>query len=351
MQNYRARTLIVGSSGKQKQTVNFITQPIKSETTTGTVPPSYLQRFAQVFSEPTSLPPKRGALDFRLSLTGTPGPSREIPIKNPRSKKAIKDARQDFEAKGFIRRIANPTVNPCSAFVVIDKASDGRGAEKARVVFDFVKLNAVTDVLPSVLPRILDLLRIVCKAKHFSKMDIRAGFHNLRMHDDSIKHTAVVFPGEGIFEWLVMPFGLAGAHGAMQALMREVLGDLIEAGGVAVYLDDILVYGHTQQEHDALLEAVLTRLTKEGLHLKASKCALNQTIVDFLGHRLSNGTFSPLVSNVQGLLDFSLPSTVQQWQRFHGMANFYRLHIPRFSDIMRPIASIMGNFIPKQPID
>src|SRR5690606_26484993 len=109
-----------------------------------------------------------------------------------------------------------------------------------------------------------------------------------------------------------------------------------------VYLDDILVHASTQEEHDRLLLAVLETLEKNDFHLKATKCAFGMTTVDFLGHTISQHAIKPMISNVQGILDFPLPSTVQQWQRFHGMMNFYRLHIARFADILRPVAMIMG---------
>ena len=347
--SFTKRELAIGPP-RARRTIHAITRenpaspalPTKVETTTGTVPTEYLNRFPALFAEPISLPPRRPGIDMTLHLTGKPPVSREIRMKNPRFTAHLNTEVAKLQAAGFIRPAPNPQVNPCSAFIVIDHASDGRGKEKLRVVYDYVKLNAVTDVLPAVLPRILDLLRSCCASRHFSKMDIRAGFHNLRMAEDSIPLTACLFPGLGIYEWLVMPFGLAGAPGAMQALMRHILGDLEKTHGVIIYLDDILVHAETQEKHDATLELVLRRLEKHAFHLKPEKCALNQTMVDFLGHRLRHGTYEPMVSNVAGILEFPLPNSVNGWQRFHGMCNFYRLHIPRFSDILRPIAAVLG---------
>ena len=173
-------------------------------------------------------------------------------------------------------------------------------------------------------------------------MDIRSGFHNLRMHKDSIKYTACDFPGQGIYEWLVMPFGLSNAPGAMQSLMRYLLGNLERNNNVILYLDDILVHSKIEQEHDEILEKVLSTLEENNIHLKPSKCAIKQKEIDFLGFHLSNQTYSPMTSTLEGISNYPLPSNIKQWQRFHGMINFYRLHYPRFSDDTRPISSILG---------
>ena len=148
------------------------------------------------------------------------------------------------------------------------------------------------------------------------------------MHPDSIESTAFYFPGLGTYIWKVLPFGIVGAPGAMEALMRHILARELESEGIEVYLDDILVHSTTREKHDALLEAVLRRLEEHGFHLKAAKCAIPCSEVDFLGYRIRGGSYHPMHSNVQGIIDFAFPMTVKAWQRFHGMVNFYRLHIP-----------------------
>ena len=171
-------------------------------------------------------------------------------------------------------------------------------------------------------------------------MDLRAGFHNLRMHPDSIESTAFYFPGLGTYVWKVLPFGIAGAPGVMEALMRHILAKELENDGIEVYLDDILVHARMKEEHDALPNDVLQRLEDQNFHLKAAKCAIQCTEVDFLGYRIRGGSYHPMHSNIQGIIDYSWPTTVKAWQRFHGMVNFYRLHVPRLSDIMTPVTSL-----------
>ena len=316
-------------------------------TTTGTVDPLYLQRYAKLFSEPTALPPARSGVDYELRLSGKREPSPEIAVKDPEATAFIREQCDDLLKKGFIEARPSPKVPPAAAFVVFDKNSDSWGAStnprgKPRVVYDYRKLNAVSELLPPLLPCILDVVRRIAGSRFFSKMDLHAGFHNLRMHPDSIESTAFYFPGLGTYVWKVLPFGIAGAPGAMAALMRHVLAKELDNKGVEVYLDDILVHAATEEEHDALLLAVLRRLKENGFHLKAAKCAIPCEEVDFRGYRIWGGSHHPMHSNVQGILDFAYPLTVQAWQRFHGMVNFYRLHVPRLSDIMKPVTSLFS---------
>lgn len=139
-----------------------------------------------------------------------------------------------------------------------------------------------------------------------------------------------------------MPFGLAGAPDAIQALMREVLKEEVKKGGVIIYLDDILIHAASQEEHDEILEMVCSRLIQHGMHLKAAKCAFSVDRVDFLGFRIGNGIFTPMSSLLQGIKDFPMPVTVQEFQRFHGLVNFCCQNVPRYADIMGPISSVMG---------
>ena len=321
--------------------------PQLKATTTGTVDPVYLRQFAKLFSEPTALPPARRGVDYELRLSARPEPSPEIAVKDPEAITFIREQRDDLLKKGFIEARPSPKVPPAAAFVVFDKNSDSRGAStnprgKPRVVYDYPKLNAVSELLPPLLPRILDVVRRVAGSSCFSKMDLRAGFHNLRMHPDSVESTAFYFPGLGTYVWKVLPFGIAGAPGAMEALMPHILAEELENEGIEVYLDDILVHAKTKEEHDALLNAVLRRLENNGFHLKAAKCAIPCSEVDFLGYRIRGGSYHPMHLNVQGIIDFAFPTTVKAWQRFHGMVNFYRLHVPRLSDIMKPVTSLFA---------
>ena len=311
------------------------------------VDPIYLQRFTKIFSEPTTLPPARSGMDYELLLSGRPKPSPEIAVKDPEDIAFIRKQRDDLLKKGFIKARPSPTVPTAAAFVVFDKNLDSRRAStnphgKPQVVYDYQKLTPVSELLPPLLPQILNVVRRVVVSRFFSKMDLCPGFHNLRMHPDSVESTAFYFPGLGIYVWKVLPFGIAGARGAMEALIRHVLTKELEKRGIEVYCDDILVHVATREEYDALLDTVLKRLEDHGFHLKATKCAIPCSEVDFLGYRIRGGSYHPMHSNVQGIIDFAWPTTVKLWQQFHRMVNFYRLQVPCLSDIMKPVTSLFS---------
>ena len=303
--------------GDKKTMIHSIVEtPQLKATTTGTVDPVYLQRFSKLFSEPTALPPARRGVDYELRLPARPEPSPEIAVKDPEAIGFIREQRDDLLKNGFIEARPSPKVLPTAAFVLFDKNSDSRGAStnpcgKPRVVYDYRKLNAVSELLPPLLPRILDVVRRVASSRFFSKMDLRTGFHNLRMHEDSIESTAFYFPGLGTYVWKVLPFGIAGAPGEMEALMRHILAKELENEGIEVYLDDILVHAETREKHDATLDAVLHQREGTYFHLKAVKCAIPCSEVYFLGYRMRGGSYHPMHSNVQGILDYEFPINSQ----------------------------------------
>ena len=131
--------------------------PELKASTTGTVNPAYLRQFAKLFSEPTSLPPAGRGVDYELRLSARPEPSPEIAVKDPEAIAFIQEQRGDLLRKGFIAARPSPKVPPAAAFVVFDKNSDSRGATtnprgKPRVVYDYRKLNAVSELIPTLLP-------------------------------------------------------------------------------------------------------------------------------------------------------------------------------------------------------
>ena len=166
----------------------------------------------------------------------------EIAVKDLEAIGYIREQRDDLLRKGFIEVRPSAKVPPAVAFVVFDKDSDSQGAStnprgKPRVVYDYRKLNAVSELVPALPPRILDVVRRVPGSRYFSKMDLRAGFHNLRMHEDSVEATGFYFPGLGTYVGKVLPFGIARTPGAMEALMRYILAKELERPGIEVYLD------------------------------------------------------------------------------------------------------------------
>ena len=310
-----------------------------------------IKKCPKLFDEAKQLPPQRPGLDCQLhqlkDKQGNPiraTASREIKITNPEKLRKLQEEKEMLLRTGRISVNTSESTPPCNAFCVVNPHDDkGNKGGALRVVYDFVRLNATLELPMAYLPRLLQVVRQVSRSKYFSIMDLRTGFHNLRMHPESAPLTAFCFPGDNtVYQWNVMPMGLSAAPACMQKLMRNILSNHLATGKIEIYLDDILIHAITQEEHDELLHQVLQTLEENNFHLKASKCSFQTQEVKFLGHTIGQGKCTPLHQNTQGIIDFAFPNTVQQWQRFHGMMNFYRLHVPRFADILRPIASIMG---------
>jgi hypothetical protein len=331
------------------------------------VPDALVRKFPKLFGEPTTLPPLRPGLDMELTVRknpdGTemrPKETKEKTIRHPVIKEKLKDERVHLLKLGFITPYANPAIPPANAFGVVNPHNDAGERREVlqvtkdivRIVYDYVTTNDVLELLPSVLPRTDEMVNRVAlslkKGGVATTVDLRTGFHNLRMSPSSAKLTAFYFPGDPMcYYWNVMPMGLKGAPGAMQRLMRQVLTDFIQENSttnawVEVYLDDLTIHAPTREEHDQLLKRVLTHLEEQHFHLKPSKCRIGQNSIELLGFHINPQGIAPLNSHVQGIEDFSFPDTVQQWQRFHGMCVFYKKHVARFSDIMKPVASVMG---------
>lgn len=173
---------------------------------------------------------------------------------------------------------------------------------------DYRALNSQTvpDSFP--LPRIDELLARLQGAKYFSKLDLRDGYHQIPVAEDSQPLTAFTCR-YGTYEWLVMPFGLCNAPGTFQRVMNHVFFDLLDRG-VLVYLDDILIYSRTQDEHVKVVDEVFRLLEKHKLYIKESKCALFLEQVEFLGHVISHNGVAVDQGKTDAIRDWPVPSTV-----------------------------------------
>jgi len=358
--------LLFGASsrrGKDRPYVAALTEvpDLKEPIVSGKVPLQVLKQFPRLFSEPDHLPPSRPTdVRFRLAPGKTIAPSEQIVIKKLEDLAYMYADRDKLLKRGFISPHPAPKHNPFCAFVVHDKGSDSRGQTRARTVYDLRQPNAAFEIDPPQLPRILDIVRSVTMLEpgsssvYYDKYDLRDGFHNTLVHPDSREFLVFHYPGDPIpYQWNVLPMGAANGPGAFQQVMAHILRDLIIANpnGITIYLDDILLRAPTKEKLSDLRNQVFKCLEENDFHLKEAKCALELTTVNFLGYELGQGTYRPMMSHVQGILDFTLPTTVKAWQRFHGMVNFYRLHITALSNMAKPITAIFNKKGKIEPTD
>jgi hypothetical protein len=236
---------------------------------------------------------------------------------------------------GIIRLSSSPFGAP-----VLYACSPSTG--KRRLCIDYRLLNDLTIKDTTPLPTIADLLAIVGskKATYFSVLDLKSGYHQIPMAAEDIHKTAFK-TRYGLFEFLVMPFGLTNAPATFSRVMNSLLMPFLDQFVVA-YLDDILVFSETLEQHEAHLRQVLGVLENNGMSLNLDKCKLFQTEVTFLNYRLKGGTVTVVPAYVEAVRQFvtSPPSDKTGVRRFLGVVNFYRQFIAQFADIAEPLIAL-----------
>ena len=173
-------------------------------------------------------------------------------------------------------------------------------------------------------------------ARYFTKFDIRVGYNNIRIREGDEYKAAFKTP-LGLFEPLVMTFGLCNAPATFQTFMNFIFQDMVDAGGVVVYLDDILIFATSMAILDKLTHEVLSRLDKFDLYLKPAKCSFAQQSIDYLGLVISEGQITMDPAKVKGITEWPTPTSVKHVQAFLGFCNFYRRFIHNYSTMARPL--------------
>jgi hypothetical protein len=195
------------------------------------------------------------------------------------------------------------------------------------------------------LPRVDDLLDQLGSSKYFSTIDLASGFWQIRMHPTAQEKTDFV-THQGLYEFRVMPFGLTNVPAVFQRLMQQVVNPLNPPSGpdfVSVYLDDILVFSRTLEEHLAHLHIVIHRMKDVGLKLKPSKCRFVQRELEYLGHIVSRYGLKTNQRLITAVQEFPTPQSVQDVRRFLGLASYYRRFICNFARIARPLHQLTSN--------
>ncbi|XP_058041925.1 uncharacterized protein LOC131199783 [Ahaetulla prasina] len=287
----------------------------------------------EVFSEKASdvLPPHR-PIDCAIDIL--PGVKLPKPKAYPMTQKELEELRKFIDKnleRGFIQ-LARPRV---AAPVMFREKKDG----SFRLIVDYWNLNAVCAENIYPMPLMKDMLAHLAKGKFFTKLDLREAYYRVRIKEGDEWKTAFNCP-LGCFQFRVLPFGLQGAPAVFMQLINEILHQHLFKG-VLVYLDDILIYTETMEEHIKLVRAVLKKLLSAELYCKLSKCDFHQTKIDYLGYRISADGLEMDPGKVKAVLEWAPPRTRKQLQSFLGFANFYRQFIPSFAQIALPITNLL----------
>ena len=187
---------------------------------------------------------------------------------------------------------------------------------------------------------ILDVLENIGTKKLFTKMDLRWGYNNVRIKEVDEWKAAFTTP-EGSFEPTVMFFGLTNSPATFQAMMNELLRDLINTGKVAVFIDDVIVGTETEEGHDELVAEVVKRLEESDLYVKPEKCKWKVKEMDFLGVVIGPDGTKMEKEKVKGVLEWPTLKCVKDIQKFLGLANYYRRFIEGFATVARPLYNMV----------
>ncbi len=279
-------------------------------------------------------PPHRSIdLDITIRPGCTPPRRRAYPVAPHHLAELDRQIQLLLDA-GMIRN----SMSEYAAPVLFAPKKDG----KLRLCIDYRMLNqqTVRDRFPT--PTASDLISSTAGGRLFSKIDLLAGFHQLRVREEDIHKTAFVTP-RGHYEWTSAPFGLSATPSAFQRLMTMVLQPHIRAGYACVYLDDVCIWTKTDDpvEHLEKVEAVLASLREHGLVAKGAKCEFFRTEMEFLGFMIGRDGVRPVPGKVEAIQEVRAPETVSQLRSFLGMVGFFRSHIDSFAEVSSPLTDLL----------
>jgi hypothetical protein len=286
---------------------------------------------------PTSLPglpPHRSVFHTIPLEPGHRPPCRPCYRLAPPEMQECKTQVETLLSQGLIR----PSSSPYGSPVLFVRKKD----KSYRMVIDFRALNKITIQDKYPIPRIDDLLDRLQNAQIFSSLDLLSGYHQVRLQESDIAKTAFRTP-MGLYEFLVLPFGLTNAPATFQRLMATIFHDFVREGFLVIYLDDLLVYSRTKDEHVEHLRRVFERLRQSQLYAKFTKCAFFRTELAYLGHVVGKDGLRVDPGKVKVVDEWPAPTNVHEVRQFLGLANYFRKFIQNYSTIAAPLTALTSS--------
>jgi hypothetical protein len=330
--NFRIVTCMKMQKYLKKEYIAFLAHVVDKEIEEARIQDFPVVRdFPEVFPEELpGLPPSR-QVEFHIDLIPGAAPVAKSPYRlAPSEMQELSGQLQELLDKGFIR----PSSSPWGAPVLFVKKKDG----SLRMCIDYRELNKLTIKNRYPLPRIDDLFDQLQGATYFSKIDLRSGYHQMRVREEDVPKSAFR-TRYGHYEFLVMPFGLTNAPAVFMDLMNRVCRPYLDKF-VIVFIDDILIYSRSKKDHEQHLRLILELLRDQKLYAKFSKCEFWLREVQFLGHVVNEKGIHVDPAKIEAIKKWEAPKTPTEIRQFLGLAGYYRRFIANFSKIAQPLTAL-----------
>lgn len=295
-----------------------------------------LQQYHDVFAEPEGLPPRRGC-DHTIPLMEGAQPVQIRPYRNsPDMKDEVERQVAELLKSGVIQISTSAFASPA---ILVQKKD-----LTWRLCIDYRRLNMITVPRKYPIPVVDELIDELAGAQWFSKLDLRAGYHQIRLAPGE-EHKTAFCTHTGHYEYKVMSFGLAGAPATFQSAMNTTLQSVLRKFAL-VFFDDILIYSATLSEHVEHLAAVLELLRRDQWQVKRSKCSFAQQSLAYLGHIIGSSGVATDPAKIAEVANWKIPTNLKELRAFLGLCGYYRKFVRNFGIIARALTLLLKKNIP-----